>query len=511
MLLHIPLLLLMLVAVQQSQPVQPLLSCWFHSYSGGERIFNLVMSYNNTDLEEQMLPLVLGENTITPSAYDGLQPDLYLPGLHQFEFVITDTQQSGTISWLLGNITLVIETGQLDETTRCNQAFQGVCPGKIMGFCEDSIYCNGQEFCFSGNFFLTSSMGVCTSTAQGVQCPAQQECHETNPVGCVDTQAPTQAPTAPTLAPTTLAPTDAPTAATEAPTPAPTAPTGAPTYETIDIAIHPNCWFTGRINATFRNPLMQIAFDYNNPTTQTILRPITQTTARGRANLLTPAYNGQQPEEFLPGLHQKAFTLVDYEHLLEMGAPVSWYLGKLLYVIDPVNLTHLPRCHRSPFTLAQCSLLHQDCSTQDSFCHGESTCDLSQGQCTYQEQEFGPCGPVRTEGSLLTMNCVEEMQICAQVVECETDQQCNDDLLCNGQEQCINGTCTSQEDFSCGSDAFVCIEGQGCVALQQYALTNGAIVAVVIAIALFILVIIAIVLGYLYFNRDKAEKKNKRK
>lgn len=500
MFLYLLLLLLMSSVQSQSEPVEPLLACWFHSYQQGSRIFNLVMSYNNTDDVEQLIPLVLGENTITPSAYDGVQLDLYKPGLHQFAFVITDSLASGTISWLLGNITLVIQTNELTSTTRCDQAFQGVCPGKIDGFCEDSVYCNGQEICFSGNFFLTSSTGTCTASAQSVQCPTNQQCSEEAPMGCQDTLAPTVAPTPPTAAPTM---------ATTAPTDAPTAPTDAPTYETIDIAVRLNCWFFGRTNSSFPHPLMQISLDYSNPTTETVVRPVTQTLARGKANLLTPAYNGQQPEEFLPGLHLRAFTLIDYERLLEMGAPVSWSLGKMVYVIDPANFSQLSRCRRSPFTVAQCSTQNSDCSSMDSFCRGSASCDLSQGECIYQEQA-GPC-PSRIEGSVLSMSCIEELQICGQVVECETNQQCNDDLLCNGLESCVNGTCVDQEDFACASDAFVCIEGQGCVALQQYALTNGAIVAVVIAIALFVLVFIAIILGYLYYSRQKSDKKNKRK
>lgn len=265
-------LLLMLGVWGQSEPVQPLLACWFHSYSQQQRIFNLVMSYNNTDDVEQMIPLVFGENAITPSAYDGVQPDLYKVGLHPFVFVITDTQNNGTITWQLGNTTLIVITSQLTIDTRCDHAFQGTCPGNITGFCEDSSYCNGQELCFSGNFFVTSPTGVCTAPSQGVQCLATQQCQE--PVGCVNTPAPTNAPTkSPTRVPTSKAP-------TKAPTMTPTAPTGAPTYETVDILVRLNCWFVGRINSSYPLPLMQISMDYVNPSSTTVERPVTQTMAR---------------------------------------------------------------------------------------------------------------------------------------------------------------------------------------------------------------------------------------
>ncbi len=514
------LLMLLLGGIEAQLPVHPLLTCWFPSYlPNGTRLFNLVLGYNNTDPADQVLPIVLGENTLSPYSVDGQQPELYKAGVQTYGFVLTVPGNITAVSWLLENSTLQIDTSLLQAATRCDQALAGVCPTWIDGFCEDGSFCNGHETCFSSSFTTSSTqhiMGACVAPSQGVQCPGPQVCQETPLARCLETAAPTTAPTeGPTQGPTP-APTDAPTLVpTSGPTRAPTRrPTRSPTAPpSVDIDVRVNCWYSTRNNPvdSAQKPIVHVVMDYINPAMVPIARPVTQILS-GVANMLTPAYNGQQPALFLPGTQNHAFTLVDQERLLEKGTAVTWHLGRLRHVIEPVrNLTRFNRCLRTPALTVQCSTEQSDCSAYDSFCSGPARCDVQAGHCVYQSVEYTAC-PERLEGSVIGMQCIEEQHLCAQTVDCESDSQCTDDLLCNGQEACVDGECVSQEDYSCGDEeSFECVEGVGCVALQNYPISNGAIVGIVIGAAVVVLLFVGIILCYLYYSKRESNHKRSRR
>ena len=513
------------VAQAQDAPVVPLFSCWFPAYqAGGLRISNLVLSYNNTGNASVALPLAPGQNAITPQVYDGQQPGLYVSGLQLFDFVISDNQDvlaTGAIYWALDNTTVAIVASMLVEANRCDQAFNGTCPMGVAGFCEDDTYCNGAETCFSSSQFGASAngaMGTCSAPAEGIVCPAGQLCSEALTT-CLATQAPTGAPTEATTAPTT-GPTVPPTAAptTEptsiAPTAAPTtpSPTAAPTYASIDIPVTVQCWYSAPLaNSSDVEPRWHIVLQYNNPTGGVVTRPVTNTLAQGLANLLVPAYNGVQPAAFLPGAN--SFTLVDTDYVIEMGAPLTWYLGRLQFVVTAAALTDANVCTEAPTPAPppQCSAMSPDCSVFDSFCNGVATCNVSSGRCIYVNESWSPC-PSSANDSMLIVNCLEELQICVQDVSCTNDTQCDDGLFCNGQSYCVNGSCQNQSDTSivaiCGSTAFVCVEGEGCVGLQQYALSNSAILALVIGLS--VLAIAVIVISVSLFECSNAKAKRRR-
>lgn len=378
----------------QDAPVVPLFSCWFPSYGPqGQCLQNLVLSYNNTGNATLTISLGPGQNALSPPSYDGQQPVLFLPGLQLF--VATLGNVTDTVTWLLDNTTLNVSLSALTSATQCSALFPTSCPTGLAGFCEDGVYCNGAEFCFSSVFGPT---GSCSAPASGINCSAGTQCSE-NPATCLATAAPSEAPTpAPTAAPTgqpTLAPTPAPT---RAPTSAPTqAPTAAPT------------------------------------------------------------------------------------------AP------------------------------PQCSAQRPDCSARDSFCLGPASCDTQSGLCLY-DTSWSACAQSDANQTLLLVECVEELQLCVQSVACETNEQCNDGLYCNGLEYCLNGTCFGQVNTSlaaiCGAGAVTCTESAQCVAAQQFAISNGAIVAIVFGLTLLVIAIVVISLWIVQEGRAKAKRrkqKNKRK
>jgi hypothetical protein len=502
---HILLCLLSLALLTQSSdaPVYPLLTCWFQSYgTDGGRVLNVILGYNNTGNESINLPTQQGENTLTP--YNGLQPDVFSAGVWTYTLVLENVTES--LNWTLDNTTLLFDVTNLLPQQRCNQALSGHCPMWIDGFCEDSVYCNGAEFCFSSQFNVNNSLviGACSAPQQGIQCVNGSVCNETM-AQCEYTPAPTQAPTP--------QPTETPTEApTQTPTNTPTeAPTEAPTYGSIDITVSLGCWYLALYNHS-ETPMLHVAMNYINPSINPVARPITQNTAHGLANLLVPAYNGQQPILFLVGQQLRAFTIIDTSRLLESGVPLQWYLGHLIYSINPVNFTEQNHCSNRAPTAVQCSVLNTDCSSYNTFCGGVANCNTTSQLCVH-DASFSPCATVDNQDSIMVTVCVEEIQFCGQTTQCQTNEQCNNGLICDGQEWCNNGTCEYQMGF-CNETGYVCVEGVGCLLEeQQFAISTTAIGIIAIVATVVVLALIVFISLYFYYTRssNSSSRKSKRK
>jgi hypothetical protein len=505
-----PLLLLLLFGLTLSQ-VTPSFSCWFSTYNGSARITNLVYSYNNSLTADVIIPVdALGGNTLTPLGFNGQQPDIFKAGFNTFALVLTDSagtiSRGGFIVWQLGNTTLRTEPQHITNASRCDTAYNGSCPSgwpdqALDHFCEDASFCNGQEGCFSLSLFgtlTTRTMGVCAGSQFGVSCPVGQRCGE-DPPACFTVTAP-------------------------------------PTPEIVRV-VTPlfYCWFA--TNDTSEGRVISVALGYNNTAGVLLSRPLTLPTNTTTANFIQPSlYHGLQTTLFQVGYDALSFVLRDSGRVLLTGGNITWRL-----TVDTLTITlaqHIvPSAECSlvsspgdsedivpPTTEApteeptpepgDCNTTFTDCTAFDTFCHGAYVCNTTLQECVSVDALFSPCTASQaqvTMGAPVVLICVEHLQLCVAYVNCTTDQECQDGLLCNGRERCDNGTCYGANltlAELCGTENAICIEGQGCSAINQA--FDPKLVVALVAAASFVAIIVLVLVCYFFYTYRAAPKAKKK-
>jgi hypothetical protein len=188
--------------------VNPLFQCWFETYKDNSRIYNLVMGYNNTNQDGLDIIIAIGQdvndnqNTIIPFNYNGIQPYIFKPSLNSFIFVIQDSlntlNDQQTIQWKLSNQIVNISLSDVESLeNQCKVKYNDICPLWISNFCEDSIYCNGMESCFTNYAYnggdinnanttnvLPSNFGTCVKSSQIIDCNTSTEQCDENELSC---------------------------------------------------------------------------------------------------------------------------------------------------------------------------------------------------------------------------------------------------------------------------------------------------------------------------------------
>lgn len=453
---------LLFVSAQQEEVVviKPFWSCWFPTYQT-RRVINIVFGYNNTGTETQSIGTGSSKNLLTPSSLDGLQPILFKPGLHELDFSLNDyggilEQDFEPIVWTLNGMSVTIRLADIVDEKRCNRAYQGACPMWIGHFCEDSQFCNGLEICTTPDIgaFTTRTMGTCKNQSTGQVCQPGFACSEVS-LGCVDATPPPPPP-----------------------------PSIIPSF---------HCWFY-TYDETLKTMIFNVALNYNNTGPNILIRPITTNDASLTRNEITPSvYNVNQPTVFYSGFREDAFLLRDTVNLLATPTgQILWKLTDQQLVLTKDLITQENKCGGTTATpiisaptpqpteleqtegqvhIKQCSAENPDCTAFDSFCNGPYECDIDVELCVQVNPLFSPCHSAESSissGTPIRVTCVEHLSICVATVNCTVNSECNDGLLCNGKETCVNGTCVGQENVTiqelCGTTNAICIEGQGCVA-----------------------------------------------
>lgn len=493
-LLYFTLLIFSLEA--QQQQVVPEWNCWYHTYESTTRVVNLLFSYNNLSPADVIISSTSSENHLVPEVLNGQQPDIFKTG---YQAYVMSLKNALPFSWQLDGTRINVTEQDLTESQRCSVKYLGTCPLWIPSFCEDSVYCNGNESCFSVAIFgiLTSrSFGSCSRPASGVDCGVTAQCNESQ-MACVS-QLPPE-------------------------TPAPPPPTIYPSFQ---------CWYyTG--NET--QMIVNLRLSYNNTSPTAVSRPLDS------LNTITPVvYNGHQPTLFYSGFNQGAFIISDTLDMLHQDR-IEWHLGEQTLTLTEQNITVATRCPTNAPTAAptaaqsaaptadtpdiavvaptvaptaepthspQCSSEGDDCSQYDSFCNGPTRCDVPSGLCVLINPAYVPCPrPLVASTQII---CVEHLSICIASMNCTADSECNDGLLCNGKETCVNGTCVVQTNLTieelCGGPNFICIEGTGCQSTDQ-PISSELLLILITGVTVFLIVAGGLVALYL---NNKA-KKNKRK
>lgn len=499
---------------QEEPPVViPQWSCWFHTYQGSTRLVNLVYSYHNTGNEEQIINTGTVNNQIVPLSLDGAQNYIFKTGTQAFAFTLVDyndTLSSSSIVWTLNGQAVSVAKEKIVTEERCDVKFSGVCPLHIGHFCDDSVYCNGLESCFSPLFIeaMTSyTNGTCSRPNIGIVCQPGFICHEESRT-CIDNTPPP-----------------------------PPAPLIRPSFE---------CWFYHSDDAN--SPMViSLVLSYNNSAQGPIVRPITtsaESIEPALRNEISPApYNQLQPTLFYPGYNKGAFTLKDTANILTSpGGTILWRLTTEEFSFSRDDITISNQCQEdttqsppsSPTSAPssnegdeeteipteepesdgrvhtkQCTEENPDCTAYDSFCDGPTQCDTGAEICVQSIHAYSPCQHVASKltiGSPLTISCVERLKICVSSVNCTIDKECNDGLICNGKEYCMNGTCVMTVNFTCGPNQ-TCIEGQGCAVVNQ-TLSNPVIGAIIICITGGVMIVIGI-FGWYFYDKKKAYQQGK--
>jgi hypothetical protein len=88
----------------------------------------------------------------------------------------------------------------------------------------------------------------------------------------------------------------------------------------------------------------------------------------------------------------------------------------------------------------RCRSVGNPCKDDNLFCNGEEICDEENDECVSSDN---PCLP--------NLECNEESDACS---GCLNDEECDDELFCNGAERCENGVCQSEN--------VPCEEGEQC-------------------------------------------------
>jgi hypothetical protein len=492
--------------------VQPIFSCWFPTFAPQQRVTNLVFSYNNAGQSDVIVPAATdGSNTLLPLAYNGVQSDILKTGQNLYQFTVTDTQNvllspSGFIVWQVGNASATVTQLSITPMSLCVTVANSSCPLGLPNFCENGVYCNGVETCSPVvvTAQMTDVLGVCASPAQGVQCPAGQICSEAT-LGCVS--------------PPTVQPSPAPSAS----------PTAESTLPPVVIIPSFYCWFVS--NDSLAGQTLNLAFAYNNTGSIMVMRPVTTLASINSSsrNILvtsdsTPLeYNAQQSTLFMVGYEPLTFLLRDTNQVLNNGGAITWYLTTETLVLSLSQLMMENECSvvvpedpasdldatPAPTLAPQCTANNTNCSFCDTFCGGETECDVELGLCVQIDPSFSPCDSAQSQlPSALAVICVEHLGICTVSMNCTFDAQCNDGIMCTGYEYCVNGTCQAPTNFTCPAGQ-ICVEGVGCQATGQK-VSNQAVVAIVGGIFICLIILVAVIAAYFATNSAAAKKMRKK-
>jgi len=87
-----------------------------------------------------------------------------------------------------------------------------------------------------------------------------------------------------------------------------------------------------------------------------------------------------------------------------------------------------------------------ECPDDGIFCNGTESCDEAAKACV---SSGNPC----PEGTL----CNEANHSCDDLIECLTDEDCNDHIFCNGVDMCEGGVCIHEGDPCAYCDALGCV------------------------------------------------------
>jgi len=504
------LLLVLLLALGSAQVV-PSFSCWFTTYNNSVATKNLVYSYNNSLSTDVVIAVTdTGNNTLSPSGFNGQQPDIFKSGYNPFTLVLVDagrvlSQPGGAIVWRVDQTTVTVTQAQLVDTQRCDTAYSGVCPVWVDNFCEDSSYCNGAEGCFSVMIFgslTTRAMGACTRPQVGVVCPTGQLCSEQS-LSCFT-------------------------------------PTQAPTVEPI-LEVVPTfyCWFF--TTEPLIGQVLNLALGYNNTASQVLARPLTLAINSSLSNYILPAdYNGLQPTLFQTGYDPLAFTLKDSAQVLASGGTIRWTLtidtlaitlARHILPSTECNLllspgdredtvpteapTEEPTSAPTEAPTSECSVNETNCTAFDTFCGGPTECNETTGLCIPVEADYSPCTGEQFQvasDTPVVLICVEELQLCVAYVNCTTDEECRDELFCNCVETCVNGTCYGHVNLTllelCGAEDAYCNEDQKRCLPNNQDISPKFIVGATAAAALVLFVILIMLCGY-FASLKSGKTKNK--
>jgi hypothetical protein len=381
---------------------------------------NLVFGYTNSDPTFDVVIAVdtVNQNAIIPLAYNDVQPFLFLPGSNTFVFTVKDTNHvlttgsNGVISWFLSGHSVNITHDDVQNVQdRCDVKYLGACPPGIDNFCEDSLYCNGQEMCYTAIFSVNEVeegnplTGTCVQSSEVINCSSGTQCDEPN-LACINSPTSLSPSMTPSDSPTTTAPSEE-----EVTTSPSLAPSSAPSEE-----------------------------ETTSPTT------------------LTPS-----------------------------TAP-------------------------SEEVVTECTV-NGDCTSHNTFCGGPFECNA--GVCEAASLNYNPCTEQVVQLNLFysqvnhsvdsgyIIECVEHIQQCVEVFVCDSDSDCNDGNICNGEETCTNSRCSSQSNVSvatiCGSSQMICTENGGCSHINDDPptapppnSTAGIIVIIVLTVCIGVMLILAI-------------------
>jgi hypothetical protein len=501
---------------QTANDIVPMWGCWYQTYPTSDpniSVLNLLFSYNNTQDYEITVATDLPENRMTPAQFNGYQPFLFKTGLNLYSVSLADTRSymkqqtvpAPSVTWALGDKLVVVDQSMLSREERCDVKYNGTCPTWIDGFCDDTLYCNGVETCFTPSIFLQLTqqvLGQCTQPQQGVQCSVSQICSE-------EQRACVLAETAPPVAPLIM-----------------------PLF---------TCWsYVDAGSSAPGSTAMQasLVFGYNNtgdvPVTRYVTMQGDNVNLDARNNIAPDVYNTAQTVLFRAGYTARAFTVVDTMHVLP-GASITWSLMNQQVVVTAADLTDANLCEgptsqpttaptaatTSPqpdITLPpieevsdedtpQCSLLNPDCTPYDSFCNGPTQCDTASGFCVVVDPTYSPCNAVASASSMgrpgteQTLQCVENALQCIASVMCYDDTDCNNGFICDGRETCVDGACVSPTNVTivdvCHYANAICIERVGCFPTDQ---TPGSVVVPATwgAILLLAIIIFFFVMYYRY-------------
>ena len=480
----------LLILCIKTQDVTPDWNCWYHTYENDTRVVNLLFSYNNSGAVDVIISSASPQNQLTPSQLNGQQPDIFKAGYNAYVMSLNQVP----VSWQLGATRIDVSEVDLTPEQQCSVKFLGTCPLWIPHFCEDSLYCNGQESCFSVAIFgiMTShTFGSCSRPATGVDCGATAQCNESL-MSCVSLLPPE--------------------------TPAPPPPQIYPIF---------NCWYYSTVTSPSNETTMvvNLRMSYNNTSPSSVTRTLD--------NIITPvAYNGVQPTLFYGGFNIDAFVISDIMDKLTTDS-IVWGIGSEVLTLTSENVTVATRCSSesadvpteqtgaptaqvtsaptAPPMGGQCSSEGDDCSQYDSFCYGPTRCDVNLGFCVLINPAYSPCPrPIVPATQII---CVNHLSLCIASMNCTVDSECNDGLLCNGKEYCVNGSCVVQTNLTieqlCGGPNYVCIEGVGCQSTDQ-PISNTLLLTLIGGVALFIIVVSGM-LAFYFRSKSTTQKKKKSK
>ena len=443
-------------------------SCWFTTYDtiNDKRIINLILGYNNindnnifiaiSDTSNLVNPL----NLIYPYNFNGIQPDLFNIGNNPFAFIIIDqnnillSNTSNYIQWTLNTSNIIINSTLINNNTLCNTLYSNDCPLNITNFCDDGIYCNGLEYCYSP-FPNLDILGTCLQQQNETICPSlNMICDELNLTCYNNTNTPT----------TSLSPTNNPTTSTISPTNSPTistiSPTDSPTISTISPTDNPT----------------------SSPTS--IITSVSPTNSPTKSPTLSPTNN---PETSSPTILET--ELGSCNNNIDCFIYNNFCQGD--YICD--NITN--QC--IPFDINY------------NPCNNGNILEIFKNN---SNNENLPLSIVCVEHLLL---CVESFT-CNNNNDCQDDLICNGNEECiNGicqltSNQSLSSICGSNFN-SIPSNQLSCLESQGCFLIKDF--TTGSsggqatlgVSLTIILLAFVIIVIALIIIWYktrrIYYNR----------